>query len=78
MFTSSLLNVAAHPESHKFLIDRSDPVLRDRNRCTWRAARGRTVIEMMLVCVEVMRLLSGSCTWMGLVSGWMLSHGMSS
>ena len=78
MFTLSLLNVATHPESHNFLIDTSAPVLRDGNRCAWRAARVRLAIGMILVYVEVMRLLSGCCTWMGLVSGWMLLHGLSS
>ena len=77
MFTSSLLNVATHPESHKCLIDKSDPVLRDGNMCVWRAASGRPVIGIMPVCMDVMQLLSGSCTWMGLVSGLMLSHGLS-
>ena len=77
MFTSSLLNVSTHPESHNSSIDRSDPVLRDGNRCAWRVVRGRPVIGMMPVCVEVIRLPSVSCTWMGLILGWMLSHGMS-
>ena len=76
MFTSSLLNVPTHPESHNCPIDRSDPVLKDGNRCAWRAKRGRPVIVMMPVCMEVMRLPSGSCKCMGLVLGWMLSHGL--
>ena len=62
MFTSSLLDVATHPESHNCPIDRNDSVLRDGNRCEWRAARGRPVIGMMSVCVDVMQLLLGSCT----------------
>ena len=54
MFTSSLLNVATRPESHNCPIDRSDPVLRYGNSCVWRAARGRPLIEMMPVCVDIM------------------------
>ena len=77
MFTSSLLNGATHPESHNFLIDKRDPVLRDGNKCAWRAARGRLLIGMMPICVDAMQLPSGICMWMGLVSGWMLLHGLS-
>ena len=58
-FTLSLLNMATHTESHN---------------CTIDAASGRPFIGMMLVCVYVMQLLLGSFPWMGLVSGWMLSH----
>ena len=76
MFMSYFLNVATYPESHNCPIDRNDPVFKDGNRCDWRAARGRPVIGMMPVLVDLMQLLSGSCTWMGLVSVWMLSHGL--
>ena len=54
IFTSSLLNVAKHPESHNCLIDKRDPFLRDGNRCMWCTARGRSLIVLMPVCVDVM------------------------
>ena len=76
MFTSSLLNVDMLPESHKCPIDKSDPVLIYGNRFAWCAARGRPLIGMMPVCVDFIEMTSGSCTWMGLVSGWMLSNGL--
>ena len=74
MLTSSLLNVATHPESHNFPIDKSDPVLSYGKRCVWHEASGRPVIGMMPVFVDVMRLPLESCTWKGLVSGWMLLY----
>ena len=54
IFTSSMLNVATHPESQNCRTDMSNPVLRDGTRCVWRVARVRPVIEKMPVCVDVM------------------------
>ena len=77
ILTDCQLNVEMQPESHIWPMETNNTILRVGKMWAWRAAGGKPEMGIVPVCVDIIFLPSGSCTWIGSLAVWTASHGLS-